>query len=164
MNFSGALKFVSEKLKANKEVVMTAVLQNSRSLEFAFEKLKTDEEILAAIAATKVVVVVEEEHVDLTGGADGGGGGTGGSGGGGGGGGSGGGGGGGETMQPLTEISVRQWLQQLNLERLVMNFENEEILTMNNLILLTENDLKEMKVSVLKILFWLKYLYLSILH
>ena len=154
MNFSGALKFVSEKLKANKEVVMTAVLQNSRSLEFAFEKFKKNKEIFAAIAATKVVVVVEEEHVDLTGGADGGGGG----------GGSGGGGGGGETMQPLTEISVRQWLQQLNLERLVMNFENEEILTMNNLILLTENDLKEMKVSVLKILFWLKYLYLSILH
>jgi len=143
LNFSGALKFVSEKLKANKEVVMTAVLQNSRSLEFAFEKLKIDEEILAAIAAKKVVVVVEEEHEDLTGstgGADGGGGGgaDGGSGG----------GGGGETMQPLTEISVRQWLQQLNLERLFINFENEEIQTMNNLILLTENDLKEMKVRV----------------
>ena len=159
-NYGYTLWCVDEKLKKDKEVVMAAILQDGRALKHASDELKNDKQtVMAAVkndgralksASTilkndKEVVIsavlqnssalefaseklkVDKDIVAVAN----------------------------IEMASVVPVNVhdrvgdfRSWLQRLGLEHLLSVFEEEEICTLDDVAVLTKEDLKEMNIKI----------------
>ena len=123
-----ALRHASDDFKNNKEIVMIAVKNHGNALKSASKKLQGDKQIVmaavlqnsSALQFASEKLKVDKDVVEIA------------------------------NMKTVKakEQNLKECLQQLDLEHLLPVFTQEEIYTLADAIVLTEDDLKEMKIKI----------------